>query len=102
MKLTNEPEKIDGLRKMINDSDYFSSEDNYSDIKNEVEYFLKSNEYLKEFIVKLAEKIEWEYKNQTYKFVIVFLMATKFVNSASKLSKCNMLAPSLFALAGSK
>lgn len=61
MRLTNEPEKIDGLRKMINDGDYFSSEDNYLDIKNEVEYFLKSNEYLKEFIVKLSEKIEWEY-----------------------------------------
>ena len=38
MKLTNEPEKIDGLRKMINDGDYFSSEDNHSHIKNEVDY----------------------------------------------------------------
>ena len=61
MKLTNEPEKIDGLRKMINDGDYFSSEDNHSHIKNEVDYVLSSNEYLKEFIIRLAEKIEWEY-----------------------------------------
>ena len=61
MKLTNEPEKIDGLRKMINDGDYFSSKDNHSHIKNEVDYVLSSNECLKEFIIRLAEKIEWEY-----------------------------------------
>lgn len=60
MKLTNEPEKINGLINMINNDSYFSNNKTKLIIKNEIEYFLNSNEYLKEFIIKLSEKISGE------------------------------------------
>ena len=61
MKLTNEPERITELSKIINDESNFSSKKSQQIIKSEVDYFLNSNQFLKEFIINLSEKISYDY-----------------------------------------